>query len=73
MDKTKDKSKSKVEKVVMGARRMTVIIFCVVAIATIDIAHAILMEPMTAGTITAETLIAALGGVDVWKNRPTAS
>ena len=62
-----------VKKAVMSARHMTVIIFCVVSIATIDIIHAILMEPMTAGTITGITLIAALGGVDVWKNRPTTS
>jgi hypothetical protein len=67
-----EKIKKTVRKPVMGARRMAVVIFCVVAIATIDIAHAVLMEPMTAGTITAETLIAALGGVDVWKNRPKA-
>lgn len=67
-----DKVKEAVKMAAMGARRMTVVIFCVVAIATIDIVHAVLMEPMTAGTITAITLVAALGGVDVWKNRPKA-
>lgn len=72
MDKIKDTAKKTVKKAVMGVRRMTVIIFCVVGIAAIDIVHAVLMEPMTAGTITAITLIAALGGVDVWKNRPKA-
>ncbi|MEE9356240.1 MAG: hypothetical protein V3U75_11675 [Methylococcaceae bacterium] len=72
MDKIKDTVKKTAKKAAMGARRMTVIIFCVVGIAAIDIVHAVLMEPMTAGTITAITLIAALGGVDVWKNRPKA-
>lgn len=72
MDKVKP-TKTKVKKAAMGARRMTVVIFCVVAIATIDIVHAVLMEPMTGGTYTAITLIGALGGVDVWKNRPKAA
>ena len=52
----------------MGVKRMAVTICCVVTIATVDIYHTYAMEPMTAGTITAITLIAALGGVDVWKN-----
>ena len=73
MAKIKDTAKKTARKAVMGARRMTVIIFCVVGIVTIDIVHAVLMEPMTAGTITAITLVAALGGVDVWKNRPKAA
>jgi hypothetical protein len=72
MAKIKDPAKKTARKKVMGARRMTVVIFSVVAIATIDIVHAVLMEPMTAGTITGITLIAALGGVDVWKDRPKA-
>lgn len=72
MEKIKDTVRKTAKGAAMTARRMTVVIFCVVAIAAIDITHAYLMEPMTAGTITAITLIAALGGVDVWKNRPKA-
>jgi hypothetical protein len=52
----------------MGLKRMSVVICCVLAIATIDGIHAFLMEPMSAGTITAITLIGTLGGADVWKN-----
>lgn len=55
-------------KSAMGLKRMSIVICCVLAIATIDGIHAFLMEPMGAGTITAITLIGALGGVDVWKN-----
>jgi hypothetical protein len=52
----------------MGLKRMSVVICCVLSITVIDVYHAYVMEPMGAGTITAITLIAALGGVDVWKN-----
>jgi hypothetical protein len=58
----------KVKKTAMGVRRMTVVICCVIIIGAIDGVHAYLTEPMGAGTITAITLIAALGGVDVWKS-----
>lgn len=72
MNKIKTTVTNTAKKAVMGARRMTVIIFCVVSIAAVDVVHAVLMEPMAAGTITGITLIAALGGVDVWKNRSMA-
>lgn len=68
MIKANSKKKTKAKPKAMGVKRMTVVICCVLAITTIDIVHAILMEPMTGGTYTAITLIAALGGVDVWKN-----
>ena len=59
-----------VKKAVIGFNRMLVVICCVIAIVVIDIYHTYQSEPMTAGTITAITLICALGGVDVWKNKP---
>ena len=52
----------------MGVKRMAVVICCVLTIGAVDAYHTYSMEPMGAGTITAMTLVAALGGVDVWKN-----
>ncbi len=60
------------KKAAIGLNRMLVVIFCVLTIGGIDLYHAYTMEPMEAGTITAITLIGALGGVDVWKNKPKA-
>jgi hypothetical protein len=57
-----------IKNAAMGIKRMAVVICCVIAIGAIDVYHTYSAEPMTAGTITAITLIAALGGVDVWKN-----
>ncbi len=57
-----------VRKTVIGAKRMGVILWCVAAIAGI----VYLAKPATGDiptpiVITAMTLIAAMGGVDVWK------
>jgi hypothetical protein len=53
----------------IGIKRMAVTICCVGAITFIDYIHTIRGENMTTGSITAIAVIAALGGVDVWKNR----
>ena len=52
----------------MGIKRMAVTICCVGAITFIDYVHVAKDEAMTTGSITAIAVIAALGGVDVWKN-----
>ncbi len=69
---TPDTSTGIVKKAAIGLNRMLVVIFCVITIGGIDIFHAYTMQPMDAGTITAMTLIGALGGVDVWKNKSAA-
>lgn len=58
----------------MGIKRMGVILWCVLAITAIIGLHLYFKEDIKAGAITAMTLIAALGGVDVWKqNRSDTS
>ncbi len=53
----------------MGVKRMAVTICCVGAITFIDYIHTLPEAvPMTTGSITSIAVIAALGGVDVWKN-----
>ncbi len=57
-----------VKKTVMGVKRMGVILWCVTAISAI----VYMSKPATGDiptsiVITAMTLIAAMGGVDVWK------
>ena len=57
-----------IRKTVIGVKRMGVILWCVAAIAGI----VYLAKPVTGDipasiVITAMTLIAAMGGVDVWK------
>jgi Na+/H+ antiporter NhaD/arsenite permease-like protein len=57
-----------IKKAVIGGKRMFVILWCVAAI----VAVAYLAKPSTGElptpiVITAMTLIAAMGGVDVWK------
>jgi len=55
------------KKAAMGIKRMSVILWCVSAIVMIVFLHLCYVEEMGAASITAMTLIAALGGVDVWK------
>ena len=52
---------------VIGIKRMGVILWCVAAIVNIIFLHLSYDVEMTYPSITAMTLIAALGGVDVWK------
>ncbi len=53
----------------IGIKRMMVTICCVAAITFIDYMHTVHEgADMTTGSITAIAVIAALGGVDVWKN-----
>ena len=66
-----------VKKAVMGVKRMGVILWCVTAIVLLVFLNLHYGNPEVEGkvvfqlseyiTITAMTLIAALGGVDVWK------
>lgn len=57
----------KVRNAVIGIKRMGVILWCVTAIVSIVFLSLHYAEDMGAPSITAMTLIAALGGVDVWK------
>jgi hypothetical protein len=52
----------------LGVKRMAVTICCVGAITFIDYIHIAAAKPFDGNSITAMCLIAALGGVDVWKN-----
>ena len=52
----------------LGVKRMAVTICCVGAITFIDFTHTAPAKEITSTSITAMCLIAALGGVDVWKN-----
>ncbi len=57
-----------VKNAVIGTKRMGVILWCVTAIAVVAfIAKPVTGDIPTPIVITAMTLIAALGGVDVWK------
>jgi hypothetical protein len=56
-----------VRNAVIGIKRMGVILWCVAAITLIVFLNLHYAEPTGAPSITAMTLIAALGGVDVWK------
>jgi hypothetical protein len=56
-----------IKSVVMGGKRMGVILWCVAAITFVVWTHLHYNEDIGAGAITAMTLIAAMGGVDVWK------
>jgi len=52
----------------LGLKRMLVTITCVLAITFIDYIHVALEKDISTNSITAMCLIAALGGVDVWKH-----
>ncbi len=52
----------------MGIKRMAVTICCVFAITFIDYIHVSNAKDIDSNSIIAMCLIAALGGVDVWKN-----
>jgi hypothetical protein len=52
---------------VIGLKRMGVIFWCVLAIVMVVFLNLHYAEDMGAASITAMTLIAAMGGVDVWK------
>jgi phosphate/sulfate permease len=56
-----------VRNAVIGVKRMGVILWCVTAIVAIVFLHLHYAEDMGAPSITAMTLIAAMAGVDVWK------
>lgn len=56
-----------IKNAVMGIKRMGVILWCVAAIVLIVFLHLHYAEDLKAPSITAMTLIAAMGGVDVWK------
>jgi hypothetical protein len=57
-----------IKNTVMGAKRMGVILWCVAAIAFVTwLAKPDTGDIPTPIVITAMTLIAAMGGVDVWK------
>ncbi len=64
MDKITDVASS----AVIGVKRMAVTICCVGAITFIDYIHVMGQKEITNNSIVAMCLIAALGGVDVWKN-----
>lgn len=51
----------------IGARRMIVLLWCVTAIVGIVFMHVTKDKAMSYGALIAMMLIAALGGVDVWK------
>ncbi len=58
----------KAKKAPMGVKRMGVILWCVTAIcAIVYMAKPVTGEVPTSVVVTALTLIAALGGVDRWK------
>ncbi len=63
---TEDK-KVAIKKAAMGARKMAVIMWCVLAITAIMFMHIMWDKDAGYAGITAMALIAALGGVDVWK------
>ncbi len=63
-----DKLREVAGNAVMGVKRMAVTICCVGAITFIDYIHVAKSADMTYNSIVAMCLIAALGGVDVWKN-----
>ncbi len=57
-----------VRNTVMGAKRMGVILWCVTAIGVVTwLSKPVTGDIPTPIVITAMTLIAAMGGVDVWK------
>ena len=57
-----------IKKAVIGGKRMFVILWCVTAITAVAyMAKPTTGEIPTPIVITAMTLIAAMGGVDVWK------
>ena len=61
----------KVRNAVIGIKRMGVILWCVAAIVMIIYLHLSYETDMAYPSITAMTLIAAMGGVDVWKQGRT--
>jgi hypothetical protein len=57
-----------IKNTVMGVKRMGVILWCVAAITVVTyMAKPVSGDIPTPIVITAMTLIAAMGGVDVWK------
>ncbi len=61
-----------IKNAVIGIKRMSVILWCVAAIAVVTyLAKPVTGDIPTPIVITAMTLIAALGGVDVWKQGRT--
>ncbi len=57
----------KIKAAAMGTRKMAVILWCVLAITGIVFMHVVTYTEVGYGGLTAMALIAALGGVDVWK------
>lgn len=57
----------KTGQVVTGAKKMAVQMWCVFAIGCIEFMHTIRDDKSTYVTLTSVLLIAALGGVDAWK------
>lgn len=77
----KEKAKKTGKNAVMSVKRMSVILWCVTAIVLIVWLNLFYAQVTEEGctlqipqyiTVTAMSLIAAMGGVDVWKNRPKA-
>lgn len=54
-------------KLPIGSRRMIVLLWCVTAIVGIVFMHVAKDVQMEYGALIAMMLVAALGGVDVWK------
>jgi phosphate/sulfate permease len=55
------------KKAAIGLKRMGVLMWCVMAIVVVVFMHLAYTVTMGAPALTAMTLIAAMGGVDVWK------
>ena len=56
-----------IKKAAMGTRKMIVVFWCVLAITAIVYMHIAYCEDIGYGGLVAMMLIAALGGVDAWK------